>query len=229
MFLIRCSTYTSEDFFNKENASPLGRPKLPWNHQSRFLTPTWFCQALSTSEKMLVSSCRKSLWVIPDCASPVRSYPMSSACSRFKMHLASIPLIHDHSQEPGGASHAPITMATSVSSGSFLSARRSVSHTHHHGHVCIFCPLSAPEVDWPFQRGIQVLFLSVLQTFCFLFHVLCDLHSALCLRGWSLRTGLKSSVPFGFPLGFSSWILGQELGGPPLLNHHEPASLQQRH
>lgn len=47
------------------------------------------------------------------------------------MHLASIPLIHDHSQEPGGASHAPITMATSASSGSFLSARRSLSLTHH--------------------------------------------------------------------------------------------------
>ena len=111
--------------------SPLGRPKLPPNHQSRFLTPTWFCQALSTSEKMLVSSCHKSLWVIPDRASPVKSYPMSSACSRFKMHLASIPLIHDHSQEPGEVSHAPITMATSVSSGSFLSARRSLSLTHH--------------------------------------------------------------------------------------------------
>ena len=64
---------------------------------------------------------------------------------------------------------------------------------------------------------------------CFLFHVLCDLHSALCLRGWSLRTRLKGSVPFGFPLGFTSWILKQELGGLRLLNHYEPGSLQQRH
>ena len=28
---------------------------------------------------------------------------------------------------------------------------------------------------------------------------------------------------------FTSWILRQELGGLPLLNHHEPASLQPRH
>ena len=96
-----------------------------------------------------------------------------------------------------------------------------------HRHVHPFRPLPVPQVEWPLQGEFSSSS-SQCCRLCFLFHVLSVLHSAMCLRGWRLRTGLTGSFPFGLPVRCTSWMLRQEMGGLPLLTHHRPASLQQK-
>lgn len=161
-----------------------------------------------------------SNWVLPQDPPShfrrVRLYPVTKVTLDFASSLKSCPA------SPACPAHHSLPWPLPSHPASLLSSHL-LGGTAHCIHRSSSCPPLPSTV--PLGRGIQFLFFSVLQA---LYSLLCPLRPSLChvpkrLRSKNWANGLLSTWASA---GFTSWMLGQEAGGLPLLNRYRPASLQ---